>query len=225
MHWTLPLGAIVFGGGTIAPAFWLGFVVLVALHEFGHAAMARRMKQHVVAIDITGFGGMCRWTGMATPIQQSLIAWGGVLVQAMLFLAAIIVVTVVPGALHGWIAQFVSVFLWTNLWLIALNLLPFPPLDGAHAWRLIRDLRRPDAIRALQRAMHARGSQDAPPPAFRWPWSKTSKPAVGVVTQPSDRFYPASTSHRGNASANDLADLLRNIGDQAHEARAHGRRS
>jgi stage IV sporulation protein FB len=231
VHWTLPLGAIVFGGGSIAPAFWLGFVLLVALHEFGHAAVALRMKQHVVAIDITGFGGMCRWTGTATPIQRSLIAWGGILVQAMLLLAALALVALVPGVLHGWTGEFVSVFLWTNLWLIALNLLPFPPLDGAHAWRLMGELRRSDAIRALQRAMPARGLRDgwfsragAARRAIRWPWSRTSKPTAACASPPSDRCRPANASDRRSASTDDFAGFLRNIGDQARDARTKSRR-
>ena len=231
LHWTLPLGAIVFGGGSIAPAFWFGFVVLVALHEFGHAAMARRMKQYVVAIDITGFGGMCRWTGTATPIQRSLIAWGGVLAQAMLLSAAVALVAVVPSVLHGWTGQFVSAFLWTNVWLIALNLLPFPPLDGAHAWRLISELRRSDAIHALQRAWRARGFRDhwfsptgAARRAIRWPWFRTSKPTAGCSSHPPDRFHPADASSRGNTSVDEFAGFLRNIGDQARDARKQSRR-
>ena len=34
--------------------------------------------------------------------------------------------------------DFVYVFTTTNLWLIALNLLPFAPLDGGEAWKITR---------------------------------------------------------------------------------------
>jgi Zn-dependent protease len=46
--------------------------------------------------------------------------------------------------------QLVRAFTVTNAWLIALNLLPIPPLDGAEAWKLgklIRDRRRRAARR------------------------------------------------------------------------------
>ena len=49
----------------------------------------------------------------------------------------------------GWTAQ--QVFIRTNLFMIALNLLPFPPLDGARAWKILPMLRgrfRPRVRRA-----------------------------------------------------------------------------
>ena len=36
-----------------------------------------------------------------------------------------------------WQLQLASVFTSTNLWLIVINLLPIPPLDGSEAWRLL----------------------------------------------------------------------------------------
>ena len=38
VHWTLPVGALVFGQGRFVPGFWLGFFLLVLVHELGHAA-------------------------------------------------------------------------------------------------------------------------------------------------------------------------------------------
>jgi hypothetical protein len=42
-------------------------------------------------------------------------------------------------------------FVYPNLWLIALNLIPVPPLDGAEAWKLPRLLR----VRAAARRARA----------------------------------------------------------------------
>ena len=88
LHWTLPVGALVFGQGRFVPGFWLGFFLLVFMHELGHAVLVRRYGHHVVSIDIHALGGMCRWSGEPTAIDRSRIAWGGVLAQAVAFAVA-----------------------------------------------------------------------------------------------------------------------------------------
>ena len=88
LHWTLPVGALVFGQGRFVPGFWLGFFLLVFVHELGHAVLVRRYGHRVVSIDIHALGGMCRWSGEPTAIDRSRIAWGGVLAQAVAFAVA-----------------------------------------------------------------------------------------------------------------------------------------
>src|SRR5688572_21328022 len=88
MHWTAPVGAFVFGGLQFAPAVWFAFLALVLVHELGHAYLVRRYGHHVMAIDVTGFGGLCRWFGSATTHERAAIAWGGVGAQALLLLVA-----------------------------------------------------------------------------------------------------------------------------------------
>lgn len=207
LHWTLPLGAFVFSGFAFAPAFWLGFVLLVFLHEVGHALIVMKLRHRVMAIDITGFGGMCRWSGAATPIERSLISWGGVLAQAGLFVATAIAVFAVPALARGWIASLTSVFLWTNVYLMALNLLPFAPLDGGSAWQLIPLLRRPGAMGELRRALSPlpqRVREQAP-------WRR-ERPAEAPKAK-------ASKGEPQGMQPKELADMLRDIGDQAGKAR------
>lgn len=204
LHWTLPLGALLFSGGAFAPAFWLGFVVLVLLHELGHAMLVMKLRYRVMAIDITGFGGMCRWSGAATPLERSLIAWGGVLAQLGLLVVSLVLVTALPWLRWGWGAQLFSVFLWTNVYLMGLNLLPFPPLDGANAWRLIPLLRRPGALGELARALlpvPRRVREQAP-------WTRDATKPTRSEGKPGQGMAPQ-----------DLADMLRTLGDQAGAAR------
>lgn len=139
IHWTTPIGALVFGGLSLAPAFWGAFLVLVLLHELGHAFFVRRLGHHVVAIEVTGFGGRCRWTGHASPRHRGIIAWGGVVAQAALLAAtaAVVLFTGYPDSVFG--QQIASAFLYTNAILLAVNLLPVEPLDGAQAWAFARD--------------------------------------------------------------------------------------
>ena len=37
----------------------------------------------IVSIDVHGLGGVCRWYGVPSPRWRAIIAWGGVLAQAV----------------------------------------------------------------------------------------------------------------------------------------------
>ena len=62
LHWSTALGALIFSGGRFVPAFWVAFVVLVLIHEFGHAIVVQRLGHRALAVDVTGFGGLCHRT-------------------------------------------------------------------------------------------------------------------------------------------------------------------
>jgi hypothetical protein len=153
-----------------APAAWLAFLVIVLLHEVGHALVVRALRHRVVALEVTGFGGLCRWSGAATPLERSLIAWGGVLAQAVLLIVALVVFALGGFRVVPFGGELAYTFVWTNLWLIGLNLLPFAPLDGAEAWRLFPELGRwrrsrldARAGRALLEQILARPAPPRPP--------------------------------------------------------------
>ncbi len=139
VHWTTPLGALFFSGFRFAPGAWMGFLLLIVIHEIGHAAIALRYGVRVRGIDIHGLGGQCRLSGDGTRRQYQIIAWGGVLAQAVVLVAAIAVLR--PLSHTPFTAELADTFVGTNLWLIGLNLLPIAPLDGAMAWQAIGALR------------------------------------------------------------------------------------
>jgi len=127
---------LVFGGMRFAPGFWAGFALLLVVHEVGHAVLVRLYGYSVLSIDLTGIGGLCRWSGFPTQAQRSAIAWGGVVGQLFLLLPAAIASFVLSPS---WIlADFLYALTWSNLLLIGLNLLPVPMFDGAEAWKLFR---------------------------------------------------------------------------------------
>jgi stage IV sporulation protein FB len=133
LHWSVPLGLLFFGRGTIGGA--LGAFTIILAHELGHAAMVRARGLRNIEIVIHGLGGSCRYEGgWATPLDLALIAWGGVLAQALLLVMAIVVGTAAPGV--GLLGDFLKVLILTNVGIAVLNLLPFPPFDGATAWKL-----------------------------------------------------------------------------------------
>jgi Zn-dependent protease len=126
-----------------APAFWVSFVVLVLVHEIGHAVFVQRLGHRALSVDVTGFGGLCHWDPRgATALHAYVIAWGGVVAQTGLLVVALGYTWIAGPPNSEAEAQIVSAFTRTNLWLIAVNLLPIAPLDGASAWKLFGELRR-----------------------------------------------------------------------------------
>jgi hypothetical protein len=69
-----------------------------------------------------------------------LIAWGGILAQALVVLVTwgITLIFGSPTTPHA--QAVVQALIEINLWVMALNLLPIPPLDGAIAWSLFGHL-------------------------------------------------------------------------------------
>jgi Zn-dependent protease len=147
LHWSLPIGLLVFGRGTIGGA--LGFFVLVFCHELGHAALVRARGLHTVSIDMHAFGGQCRYEpGWGTELDFSIIAWGGVLAQAVLLGGALAAASLVaPG---GFVGDFLQALIIPNLFIMVLNLLPVAGLDGGRAWPLFRMLRARSRRRGLE---------------------------------------------------------------------------
>lgn len=138
VHLATPVGLFVFTGFSFNPLLWAGFVVIILIHELGHALLVRRYRLSVVSVDLNGIGGVCRYSGRPTEVQESVIAWGGVLAQGVLM-----AITEVVGRIAGlrgqtFVAQVAEMLVASNFYLMVLNLVPLPPFDGAKAWALFR---------------------------------------------------------------------------------------
>lgn len=170
LHWTLPLSALLVGRLRFAPGAWLGLLLVVLVHELGHAALVRRYGFEVEAVELLAWGGECRFTGRPTRWQESVIAWGGVLAQALLLPVGYFLAPRIP---NEFAAEVLASFGHSSLLLIAMNLCPVPPLDGSRAWRLVgmawrrireakrrREVARRGAILARQRAAAIRAESD-----------------------------------------------------------------
>src|SRR5688572_5946802 len=94
LHWSVALSALLFSRFQFEPAFWAGFVLLILIHEFGHAVLVRRYKLSVLEIAVHGLGGYCQHAPARTREQTAVIAWGGVLAQALALAIVQIAVTV-----------------------------------------------------------------------------------------------------------------------------------
>ncbi|MBI2378622.1 MAG: hypothetical protein HYV07_31790 [Deltaproteobacteria bacterium] len=143
LHFSLPIGAFVITRFELRPVMWIVFALLVLVHELGHAFLVKRNGLSVEHVLLHGFGGECAYSGYATEWQASVIAWGGVLAQAIVLVAVLPFRPWLETQPHGY--EVAGALVGSNLWMIGFNLLPYPPLDGSKAWplfRMIRDRRR-----------------------------------------------------------------------------------
>lgn len=191
IHWSAFAIALLLGYARSAPwwASLLGSVLVVALimaHEFGHAFMVWRYRHRVIAIEVFAFHGWCRWDGHPSRYERAMISWGGVFAQLALLAATLLIALLVPSG--GYLRAIVlQVFIWTNLYLACINLIPIAPLDGAEAWKLIPLLRdrRPKRPRM----------DDMPPPRAGGNGRRAPGPKLRLLTPPPDD-EPVSESSR-----------------------------
>ncbi|MEZ4471823.1 MAG: hypothetical protein R3F60_13735 [bacterium] len=199
LHWSTLLIAVFIGitSGAGVSLFTLVASVLVLglilIHELGHAFYVWRYRHHVIGIDVFGFHGVCYWDGYASRYERVAIAWGGVVAQATL-LAAVVIWAAVTGPATteaGWTVR--QVLIRSNLFMIALNLLPFPPLDGATAWKILPLLRA-----------RFRAQKKAPPPP-----KPPARPHLRLVPP------PAQHDDFGDPDDGPVSEESRRIADRA----------
>lgn len=137
VHATLPLGLALVSQLSFRPFAWLGLVIIILVHEAGHAVLLQRYRLPVLHIVLHGFGGECETVEWMTPWQRVVVAWGGVLAQGILFAAMTVI-----SSLGLWPRAFVASELYStltamNLLVACFNLLPLGRLDGREAWRIV----------------------------------------------------------------------------------------
>ncbi|HEX7237637.1 MAG TPA: hypothetical protein VF405_11790 [Gammaproteobacteria bacterium] len=145
LHWTVLIGIPWFlyqtrslAGTAIA---FVGFLVLMLVHELGHAAVARWRRVDVDRIQLFFLHGTCTLNEAPyDELDDVLIAWGGVAAQFV-----VLVIALVADVLLAMFAPVARYFAWpllrvliaTNLFMIVFNLIPLAPFDGAKAWRIL----------------------------------------------------------------------------------------
>lgn len=215
LHWSLILGLLAFGHFAFVPGFWVGFTGLILLHELGHAYLVRRLGFDVEAVVVHGFGGFCSWQGHASRLEHSIIAWGGVLAQAVLLAGTYAYVAVVGPATTAFGFYLQDAWLRANLWIMALNLLPVAPLDGAEAWQIFRAMRVESVNfgQVLRRCLPRLPRSNKPKkPA---PAQKREAPPRRAASKspPAEDGKPSADAQRA------IAEALEKISEQARDAR------
>ncbi|MDX2053213.1 MAG: hypothetical protein SFV15_12520 [Polyangiaceae bacterium] len=74
LHWSVLIGALAFSGFRLAPGSWFSYVLLICIHEMGHAVLVHRYRLGVLEIAVHGLGGHCRHESAGNPWQSAVIA-------------------------------------------------------------------------------------------------------------------------------------------------------
>ncbi|MGC4064820.1 MAG: hypothetical protein QM784_09280 [Polyangiaceae bacterium] len=136
LHATLPIGLALVSQFSFRPMTWLALILIVLVHEAGHALLLARFRLPVLHIVVHGFGGEVETDDSLTSWQAAVVAWGGVLAQALLFVIVTLILRLPIWPPNAIASDLVYTLTATNLVIACLNLLPVGPLDGREAWRL-----------------------------------------------------------------------------------------
>ena len=124
---------------------FLAYLLLIIVHELGHALVGRLCGWSTRAITFGVFSGLCEFrqdhcgASPASRLRADIfISWGGVLAQAVVLMCA---VCIVAGGVWPESQVFVGLLAgltWLNAAIIAWNLLPMDGYDGDIAWAWLR---------------------------------------------------------------------------------------
>ncbi|MFC6989760.1 CBS domain-containing protein [Haloplanus sp. GCM10025708] len=154
-------------GVSVAPGFaagawpWLlgfaaavGLFASVALHELGHAVVARRSGYEIDSITLWVLGGVANFASRPDGWREELrVALAGPAVSVALVAAGFLVLRVTPGSFDR-VEFLVGYLTLMNAVLAGFNLLPAFPMDGGRVVRalLARNRPLPEATRQAARA-------------------------------------------------------------------------
>jgi len=147
IHWSVLFGAIIpclYVGFSLVdiPFFIIGFVLLVGVHEFGHAIAAKLLGLKVFAVHINITGGHCRYELPPTIWKALFVTSAGLLAQILLLLITTIYIAIFGYESGRVVNDFILVFTFLNALMLIVNVLPFKPLaglstDGLILWKLM----------------------------------------------------------------------------------------
>jgi ATP-dependent Clp protease adapter protein ClpS len=148
VHGSLPavglLAAICAGFQLNDPAyFYVSYLILVGLHEFGHVAAARFLGLGAFSVEISAFGGQCRFSRIPSTVKDTFLVYSaGIFAQLVLLILTLLHLAAFgqPTTRFGsWLAL---TFTLVNLVIIAINFLPMgkphiAATDGYVLWKLL----------------------------------------------------------------------------------------
>ena len=142
LHWTVLLIAIIILLNVIRHPLTsllglMAYLGVLLIHESGHLIAAQRMHCKVFSIELYPIFGFCRFETPWSRFDHCVIAWGGVIAQALVA-APIVAYVSIFGYTRFETTNVVLVLLgFFSLSVAAFNILPIPRLDGSIAWGII----------------------------------------------------------------------------------------
>jgi len=118
----------------------VAYVMLILIHELGHAIVARWRGMRVYSITLYLFHGRCLVEEPYHEKDDIWVSWGGVAAQAAVLAMAMFAsyaLQTIPIPARELLEPFFSVLISINVLTIIMNLIPMQPLDGYKAWRIV----------------------------------------------------------------------------------------
>ena len=139
VHWTVFLvAAAILAGVFRRPTFSLlglaAYWGVLLLHETGHLIAAQRFGGPVFSIELYPIFGVTRFGTPWSRMDHCIIAWGGVIAQAVIAVPVSLWVLLFGYTRFEVVNMLLLILGFFSLGVGVLNLFPIPPLDGATAW-------------------------------------------------------------------------------------------
>lgn len=164
VHWTTFLiGALTLLGARRNPLPALvgltAYLAILIIHESGHLIIARRRGYDALSIELYPVFGIARFESPGSRFDRGLIAWGGVLAQAIVSVPIVLCVAALGYTPWDTLNTALVILGAASLCFAAFNLLPFRPLDGSVAWDLIPAFFERRRLRRNRRVVPYRSSR------------------------------------------------------------------
>jgi Zn-dependent protease len=141
VHWSVfAVAAFILAGVVHSP--WLTlfglflYIAVLLIHESGHLIAAQRGCR-VQSIQLYPIFGITRFETPWSRLDHCVIAWGGVLAQAVVFIPLVMWVAIFGYPKTAGVDMIFAILGFFSLGVAVLNLLPIPPLDGSVAWGIL----------------------------------------------------------------------------------------
>ena len=113
------------------------YLSLLILHESGHLMMARRRGYQAFSVALYPIFGLARFEAPDSRLDHALIAWGGVLAQAVVAIPLTLYIVLAGYTPFEPLNAALAILGGYSLFVAVFNLLPIRPLDGSRAWDII----------------------------------------------------------------------------------------
>ena len=159
LHWTvLVVWAVILLNAISNPVLSLVglfcYTGVLLIHEWGHLIAAQRLNCRVYSIELYPFFRFIRFEIPWSHVDHCVIAWGGVVAQAVIAIPLLIWLAVF-GYSSVQPANAVIVILGIfSLFVAAFNLLPIRNLDGNVAWGLLPALMHRSRLQSKESARY-----------------------------------------------------------------------
>jgi len=141
VHWSVLLIAFIMLLGVarqpvqtlVGICCWMG---VMFLHECGHLFAAKHRHSAVYAIELYPIFGLTRFETPWSRFDHAVIAWGGVLAQALVAIPVVLWIKFLGYTPFNAANEVLVLFGFFSLGVAAFNLLPIRGLDGSMAWQI-----------------------------------------------------------------------------------------